>query len=76
MKFVIQGVALLGLGLLATGCKVDKTQSAKAPKVHMNVTGGQLPAYDIKGPDVKVGSKTETFNVPTVHVTPASKRTD
>ena len=39
------------------------------PDVSVEATGGQLPQYDVKMPDVQVGSKTETFKVPTVHVT-------
>lgn len=39
------------------------------PKVEMKTSGGQLPAYNVQGPDVEVGSKTKTFKVPTVHVT-------
>lgn len=58
-------LACLGLG----ACKVKQTQEAKMPEVH--ATGGQMPAYDVKGPDVNVTSKPETVKVPVVKVTPA-----
>ena len=54
------------------GCEVKKTQDGEAPQV--SVTGGQLPQYDVKGPDVKVGTKKETITVPTVQVTPADQK--
>ncbi|GAC1580555.1 MAG: hypothetical protein NVS3B5_14250 [Sphingomicrobium sp.] len=67
--------AILGLMLATTcislaGCQVKKTQEGEAPKV--SVTGGQLPKYDVKTPDVQVGSKKEVVTVPTVHVKPAN----
>ncbi|GAC1578462.1 MAG: hypothetical protein NVS3B5_11120 [Sphingomicrobium sp.] len=63
---------ILALGSIVVslgGCEVKKTQQGKMPKVEMKTSGGQLPAYNVQGPDVQVGSKTETFKVPTVHVT-------
>ena len=74
MSRVFTAAGLLAASLTITGCQVNKTQDAKAPTVKMTASGGQLPKYDIKGPDVSVGTKKETFEVPTVHVTPASKR--
>ncbi len=74
MKFVIQSVAVVAVGLAVTGCQVNKTQEGKMPKVAVKTTEGQLPAYNVEGPDVNVSSKTETVKVPTVHVTtPAHK---
>ena len=69
MKILIQGAVMIALGVSASACKVTKTQDAQAPTVSIKASGGQLPAYDVKGPDVKVGSKTETIKVPTIHVT-------
>ena len=66
---------LLSAALLAvatTGCKVDKTQDGKMPEVE--VKGGQIPKYDVKGPTVEVGTKTKEINVPTdVKVTTEKK---
>ena len=70
-------VAIFGLGLFCiaiSGCSVKKTQEGKMPDVSVEATGGQLPQYDVKTPNVQVGSKTETITVPTVHVTPADKK--
>jgi hypothetical protein len=65
-------VTLVGLGMLCVsfaGCKVSKTQDAKLPKVEVKTTEGQLPAYNIQGPNVQIGEKTHTFKTPTIHVT-------
>ena len=48
------------------GCDVDKTQEGKMPQVH--VTEGQLPKYDVDGPEVEVGSTTKEVEVPDVDV--------
>jgi hypothetical protein len=69
-KILAFGSACLALA----GCQVNKTQSGKLPKVEMKTSEGQLPAYNIQGPDVQVGSKTRSFNVPTVHVTTPRER--
>jgi hypothetical protein len=63
---------IIGLGVACScvaGCKVSKTQDAKLPKVEVKTTEGQLPAYNIQGPNVQVGEKTHTFKTPTIHVT-------
>lgn len=77
--------ATLG-ALMLGGCEVKKTQEGSAPKV--NVTGGQLPKYDVKTPEVSVGAEKKEINVPTdidvktekrevtvpnINVTPASE---
>jgi hypothetical protein len=53
---------------------INKTQEGKLPQVEVKTTEGQLPAYNIQGPNVEVGSKTETIKVPTVHVTTPGQR--
>lgn len=74
MKLVIYASAIVAMGLAATACQVNKTQEGKMPKVAVKTSGGQLPAYNVQGPDVNVSSKTETIKVPTVRVTtPAHK---
>lgn len=57
-------VALCAIGLSA--CDVDKTQEGEAPKVE--VEGGQLPKYDVDGPDVDVKSEEKQVTVPDVDV--------
>jgi hypothetical protein len=67
MTRTIHAAALLGAAALAlAGCDVQKTQNGEMPTV--NVSGGKLPTYNVTGPDVNVGSKTETVTVPTVSV--------
>jgi hypothetical protein len=51
------------LTVATTGCKVTKTQDGKMPQVE--VKGGQVPKYDVKGPTVEVGTKTKQITVPT-----------
>lgn len=63
-------VACMSLACLElAGCKVKQTQEGELPKV--KATGGQLPAYDVKGPDVSVTTEPRTVEVPKVKVTPA-----
>jgi len=67
MKKTIIAAALVGAGALGlSACDVQKTQNGSMPTV--NVSGGQLPEYNVTGPDVNVSSKKETVTVPTVSV--------
>ena len=63
----LAAVAALGL----SACDVKKTQegSVNLPKYDVKKTEeGNVtpPKYDVTGPDVKVGTKESTVNVPTV----------
>ena len=69
-KLLVLGTACV----TAAGCQVNKIQQGKLPKVEMKTSEGQLPAYNIQGPDVQVGSKTKSFKVPTVHVSTPHER--
>lgn len=67
---------LLSTALFAvatTGCKVTQTQEGKMPEVQ--VKGGQVPKYDVKGPTVEMKSTTKQINVPT-DVTVTTKKKD
>ena len=67
MKILIKALAGAScLGLMA--CDVDQTQEGELPEVEINATEGQMPAYDVEGPEVNVGTTTETVEVPTVDV--------
>jgi hypothetical protein len=55
---------VLFLGLLLAGCSVEKTQSAKAPDVDVDVDPGRWPTFNVKWADVDVGTKTKTITVP------------
>jgi hypothetical protein len=64
--------AIVSAGVLGlTGCDVKKTQEGSVTAPKFEVTKKQdgdvtLPKYDVTTPDVKVGSKEATVNVPTV----------
>lgn len=70
----LKALAMGSVCLVVGACQVNKTQEGKLPKVEMKTSKGQLPAYNIQGPDVEVGSKTKSFKVPTVHVTTPRER--
>jgi uncharacterized lipoprotein len=76
MKTVVKlfaAAACITLG----ACEVKQTENAQLPDVDVNVSGGQLPEYNVQGPDVEVGTKNETIQVPTVDVkTPAEQRNE
>lgn len=55
------------LGPLAS-CRVQQERAAELPEVDVSVEPGQLPKYDIKGPDVNVGVTRRTVTVPRVIV--------
>lgn len=60
-------VMLLPLALaLMVGCDVKKTEEGELPDV--DVSGGNLPEYEVEGPDVDVGTTTKEIEVPTVDV--------
>lgn len=73
MKHGLKTVKLLGVGLavLALGaCDVDQTQEGELPDVDVNVEGGEMPEYDVDGPEVEVGTQEDTVIVetPTIDV--------
>lgn len=68
-------LALIGtLGLIVAGCQVNKTKDGKLPEVKVSTTGAQLPEYNVQGPKIAVGSKTETVKVPTIKVTTPNEK--
>ncbi len=63
-----KSIALVAAATLAFGlsaCDVDQTEEGEMPTVE----GGNLPEYDVEAPDVDVGTKEVTVEVPTVGVT-------
>lgn len=54
--------------LSITACDVDQTKEGEMPDVDVNASGGQLPEYNVEGPDVDVGMENKTVQVPTVDV--------
>lgn len=69
---MLAGASCLGLGL--TACDVDKTKNGQMPDVDVNVSGGQLPEYNVTTPDVNVGTENKVIQVPTVGVTTADEK--
>jgi hypothetical protein len=63
--------ATAALGLAA--CDVEQTEEGEMPEVEgmPTVEGGDMPEYDVEGPDVDVGTEEQTVEVPTVDVDPA-----
>ena len=60
---------LVGASCFAmAACDVDQTQEGNLPEVDVNVSGGQLPEYNVEGPTVNVGTENKTVQVPTVDV--------
>jgi uncharacterized lipoprotein len=72
MKKIVTMLAAAGsLGLAA--CDVDKTENGAMPDVDVNVSGGELPEYNVTGPDVNVGMENKTVQVPTIDVDAADE---
>ena len=58
---------ILGASCLTfAACDVDQTKDGDLPDVDVNVSGGQLPEFNVQGPEVEVGTK--NVQVPTVDV--------
>ena len=58
----------LALLTFATGCQIEREQAGEMPDVDVDVDPGQLPEYDVEGPDVEVGTEEKTITVPDVDV--------
>jgi len=52
--------------LFVTGCAVSQEEPGEAPSV--DVEEGELPEYDVEGPEVDVGTEEEEVTVPDVDV--------
>ena len=68
MNTSIKTLALAAICLSFAGCDVDQTKEGDMPEVDVNVSGGQLPEYNVEGPDVTVGTENKTIQVPTIDV--------
>ena len=62
MRVLTITLAFTGLAALAA-CDVDQTQEGELPEV--NVSGGQLPEYDVDS-TLEVGTKEEQVEVPKI----------
>ncbi|MBE9076074.1 hypothetical protein IQ241_01990 [Romeria aff. gracilis LEGE 07310] len=63
---LILSLALLTLG--SAGCRVTQEEAGEAPDVDVEVDPGEVPEYDVEGPDVDVESETREVTVPEVEV--------
>ena len=61
---LLAAVTTLGLG----ACDVQKTKEGSMPDVDVNVSGGQLPEYNVTAPEVDVRMENKTVEVPVVDV--------
>lgn len=57
----------------SAGCTVEREQAGEAPDVDVSVDPGQVPEYDVEGPDVDVTTEKETVDVPDVDVSTEEK---
>ena len=57
-------LTVLSVALISLGCTVEKTQSAKAPDLDVDVDSGRWPKYNVKWADVDVGTTSKTVTVP------------
>lgn len=65
---------LMACASLGFACDIDKTQDGKAPEIE--VTEGQMPKYDVDGPDVDVNTKTKEVEVPDIDVHSEKKQVE
>ena len=56
------------LALAAFGCSVEQTREGEMPDVDVEVEEGQLPRYDVDGPDIDVDIEEREIKVPDVDV--------
>lgn len=65
-KRTVWTVAPVAAGLFAlAGCDIDQTREGELPDVDVDVAEGQLPEFDVRGPDIDVESEERTIDVPT-----------
>ena len=67
MKTIIK--VLVGASCFAmAACDVDQTKEGNLPDVDVNATGGELPEFNVEGPEVNVGTENTTVQTPTIDV--------
>lgn len=67
MKKLIAAALFVPLAMGLTACDVDQTEEGEMPEVE--VTGGNMPEFDVETADVDVGAEKKTIEVPNVEVT-------
>lgn len=61
-------LSVLLIAMPLTACRVEQEEAGSLPDVDVEVEPGNLPEYDIQGPDVNVGVTERTVTVPRVVV--------
>lgn len=75
MKYATALILVPAIAFGVAACDVQKTQEGKLPEVE--VSGGQVPKYDVEVGDVDVEMEKKEITVPTIDIeTPAEKRAD
>ena len=64
--FALMAASAFAVGM--TACSVEQTEEGEMPDVE--VEEGNLPEYDVDGPDVDVGLDTTQVTVPDVDINP------
>lgn len=59
---------LTALVIASVGCTIEKEQAGEAPEVDVDVEPGNLPEYEVEGPQVDVGTEQKEVTVPEVEV--------
>ena len=59
-------VAAVAAAFALSACDVEQTREAELPEV--DVSGGQMPAYDVDTADIEIGTGERTIEVPTVDI--------
>jgi hypothetical protein len=67
-KKFIAASAALALGLGTIGCDVDQTREGELPDVDVTAEPGQMPEYDVDGPEIDISSKEKQVTVPDVDI--------
>lgn len=67
---LIPAILLVGL---STGCRVEQEEAGELPDVDVDVDAGELPEYEVEGPEVDVGSEEQEVTVPDVDVSTEEK---
>lgn len=64
----LTALALATLGLAA--CDMQQTEEGEMPDVDVSVEEGNLPEYEVDGPEVKAGTTEMEVEVPVVDIEP------
>ena len=68
----LQRILLLSLAALlmtSAGCRVQQEEAGELPEADVDVEPGNLPEYEVEGPEVDVGTEEQEVAVPEVEVT-------